>query len=260
MIRWRKFLEELALGAGELTMRYFGKVHEIEHKKNAGIVTEADHNAEIYLVKKILKKYPQSSIITEESGELTREKQLVWVIDPLDGTSNYAHGYPWFCVSIGLYEDGKPEAGVVYHPPLKDMFYAEKGAGTLLNGKHVRVSRTTRFEDSLLSTGFYYCKGEKLRSEMNIFRVLNEVALGVRRPGSAALDLAYVACGRFDAFWERGLAPWDVAAGLLLVMEAGGVTSDYRGQKTTLFSKEVIASNGLMHSKMVKMIRMADKG
>lgn len=236
-------------------MRYFHRTHRIEVKKDAGIVTEADKAAEKFILKRISRKYPESSIITEESGEYRRGDSLCWVIDPLDGTSNYAHGFPWFCVSIGLYEEGAPRAGVIYHPVLKEMFYAEKGRGAFLNGKRVRVSKTSRLDESLLATGFYYSKGKELRKDVEAFGRMNEAALGVRRPGSAALDLAFVACGRFDGFWERGLSPWDVAAGFLMVTEAGGEVSDYRGNETSMFGREVVASNGRLHSPMVKVLR-----
>lgn len=252
---WQSFMLRVAKEGGDVLMRYFHRPHRIEVKKGAGIVTEADKAAEKVILQRISRKFPESSIITEESGEYRRSDSLCWVIDPLDGTSNYAHGFPWFCVSIGLYEDGKPVAGVVYHPILNEMFYAERGRGAYLNGKRIRVSKAKRLDESLLATGFYYSKGKELQKDVEAFGRMNEAALGVRRPGSAALDLAFVACGRFDGFWERGLSPWDVAAGFLLVTEAGGTLSDYRGKTTSIFGKEVIASNGHLHTPMVKHLR-----
>ena len=255
MTTLKRFLLTTAEDAGEVLMKYFHRKHRIEVKKGEGIVTEADKAAERLILSRLSRNFPNSSIITEESGEYRRDDTLCWVIDPLDGTTNYAHGFPWFCVSIGLYEEGKPKAGVIYHPVLKEMFFTESGRGAFLNDRRIKVSRTRRLEDSLLSTGFYYSRGKALGHQVEIFRRLNQTARGVRRPGSAALDLAYVACGRFDGFWERGLSPWDVAAGFLMVEEAGGKVSDYRGQPTDLHAREVVASNRLVHAPMLKIVR-----
>lgn len=248
------FIISLAKGAGGILMKYFGKPHQIEVKPNAGIVTEADKAAERYLVNKILRKFPKSSIVTEETGEYPGDSGLLWVIDPLDGTSNYAHGFPWFCVSIGLYFEGEPKAGVIYQPFTRELYYAEKGKGAFLNGKRIRVSKTKRLEESLVGTGFYYSKARSLEREVDVFRQMNEIALAVRRPGSAALDLACVAAGRFDGFWERGLSSWDVAAGFLLVEEAGGKVTDYGGKETSIFGKKCLASNGRIHRRMQAIV------
>ena len=250
-----KFLKTLAIGAGNVLMRYFSKKHRVEVKPNAGIVTEADKAAEAYLIKNILRKFPKSSIITEETGEYHGDSGLLWITDPLDGTSNYAHGFPWFCVSIGVYLHGKPRAGVIYQPFTRELYYAEKGKGAFLNGKRIYVSRTKSLKEALLGTGFYYSKARSLKAEVEVFREMNEVALAVRRPGSAALDLACVAAGRFDGFWERGLSSWDVAAGFLLVEEAGGKVTNYQGEPTTIFDKYCLASNGLVHKRMQSIVR-----
>ena len=254
-VNFRAFLPRLAGAAGKVLLEHYGKTHRVEWKPGAGIVTEADKRAEGVLLKKIFRKFPKSSIITEESGEYRGEGSLCWVLDPLDGTSNYAHGFPMFCVSIGLYEDGEAKAAVIYSPVLKEMFYAERGRGAYLNGRPIRVSKTKTVKEALLGTGFYYSTGAILRQEMKIFFRMNEAALAVRRPGSAALDLAFVACGRYDGFWERGLSPWDVAAGFLIVKEAGGMFTDYRGKKTDMFGKEVVASNGRIHKPLVSLMR-----
>jgi len=248
------FMKELATGAGGILMKHFNKTHRIEHKRNAGIVTEADKGAEAFLLKNIFRKYPNSSIITEESGEFRRGSELCWVLDPLDGTTNYASGLPWFCVSIGLMEEGELKAGVIYNPISKELFEGEIGKGAKLNGKRIRVSKEKRIGDSVIGTGFYYSKGETLRQEMEIFTRVNEYARGVRRPGSAALDLCFVAAGRYDGFWEKRLSPWDVAAGFVIVQEAGGVISNYKGKPTDIHEGEVIASNGGIHRKMVSII------
>lgn len=254
-----RFLTDIAVGAGDVLLKYFHKVHRIEHKVGAGIVTEADKFAEDFLLKKIFRNFPDSSIITEESGEYKHGGPLTWVLDPLDGTTNYAHGFPWFCVSIGVLEAGRARAGAIYQPVSKELFLGEAGRGATLNGKRIRVSREKRLEHALLGTGFYYYKGELLRSEMEIFRRMNEAARGVRRPGSAALDLAMVASGRYDGFWERGLSSWDVAAGFLLVQEAGGRVTNYQGKKTSIFDGEALASNGRIHKRIVETIRAPER-
>jgi myo-inositol-1(or 4)-monophosphatase len=251
----KSFMVEMAEGAGAILLKYLNKTHRIEHKLNAGIVTEADKFAEDYILKKIFRKYPKSSIITEESGEFKKDPSQLWVIDPLDGTTNYAHGFPWFCTSIGYYEEGVARAGIIYQPVSGEIFYAEKGKGAELNGKKIKVSKTKQISDALVGTGFYYTRGERLLEEMKIFSDFNQVARGVRRPGSAALDLAYVASGRYDGFWERGLSSWDVAAGFLLVTEAGGKISNYGGKDTDIFEKEAVATNGKLHGAMIEIFK-----
>lgn len=258
-MRFRKVIEKLCVGSGGILLKYWEKTHRIEKKPGAGIVTEADKASEAYLIKNIFRNYPKSSILTEESGEFRNESELRWIIDPLDGTTNYAHGFPWFCVSVGLQENGKEVAGGIFNPVTKELFYGEAGKGAYRNGKRLRVSRTKEISDSLLGTGFYYSKDRLLREEMRVFTVMNQYALGVRRPGAAALDLAYVASGRYDGFWERRLAAWDVAAGVVLVREAGGVLSDYRGRPTDIHAGEMLASNGHLHRRMVSLIRQALK-
>jgi myo-inositol-1(or 4)-monophosphatase len=249
-----QFTKKIAVEAGEVLLKYFGKAHRVRWKKNAGIVTEADEAAENLLMKNILRAYPSSSIITEESGEHLKGGELSWIMDPLDGTSNYAHHFPWFCVSIAVQREGVTSAGVVYQPVTRELFWAQKGKGSFLGDKRIKVSPCRRMKESLLGTGFYYFKGRGLTREIETFRKMNQLALAVRRPGSAALDLACVASGRYDGFWERGLSSWDVAAGFLLVEEAGGKITNYSGKSTTIFDKEVLASNGLLHRQMVKVI------
>lgn len=239
-------------------MKYFEKTHRVSRKFRAGIVTEADTEAERTILRHIRKAYPKSSIITEESGRFAGN-ELTWIIDPLDGTTNYAHSFPWFCVSIGVWRDGKPLAGVIYNPVYRELFFAEKDKGAYFNGKKIAVSATGQMRDALFGTGFYYSQGRRMGVELEIFRELNEVALGVRRPGSAALDLAYVACGRYDGFWERGLSPWDVAAGWILVEEAGGKVSDYAGGPARIDGREIVVSNGRLHRSLVFHIQKAQR-
>lgn len=251
----KKFLCDLALGVGKIHLKYFGKVAYIDRKEGAGLVTEADHKSEKYALQKIFKNFPKSTIITEETGKHAGTGELVWILDPLDGTTNYAHGFPWFCVSIAVHENGKPRAGVIYQPLTKELFYAEKGRGATRNGKKITVSKTTELRDALLGTGFYYTTGKKLAEEVEIFRKVQDKSLGVRRPGSAAMDLAYMSCGIYDGFWERGLSSWDVAAGMILIEEAGGKVTDYRGNPTVVDSGELVATNGILHSPILGLIR-----
>jgi len=254
-MRLGEFVKSVAAGAGEVLLKYFNRVRRIERKLNAGIVTEADKYAEDYILKRIFRSFPDSSVITEESGEYKRESSLCWIIDPLDGTTNYAHGFPWFCVSIAVYEGKKGLAGAIYQPTTGEMFSAVSGHGARLNGKRIHVTRETNIEDALLGTGFRYATGEHLGREIYAFHRVSEVARGVRRPGAAALDLAFVACGRYDGFWERGLSPWDVAAGFLLVEEAGGKISDYRGSPTGCHDGECVASNGKLHGRLIRLLK-----
>ncbi len=246
------FLREIAVGAGKILLKHFRKPIKIQKKDGAGIVTEADHRSEEYLLAQIKKHFPDSEIITEESGLHKKEGSTYrWIMDPLDGTSNFAHGFPWFCVSIGVQRNDELVAGVIYHPCLEELFWVEKGRGAFLwdkFGKHrLSVSTTAKIEDAMLGTGFYYFKGMELNDEVERFGRMSEKARAVRRPGAAALDLAYVACGRFDGFWERGLSAWDVAAGMLLITEAGGRVSDYAGGVANVEGAEILASNGVIH-------------
>jgi len=254
-VRWKKLLTELCHGAGKILLKHYGKIKNIEYKPNAGIVTEADKASEKYLLAKLLKLFPKSTIITEETGPYHGSSNLVWHIDPLDGTTNYAHGFPWFCISIAVYDVDAPLAGAVFNPVTDELFLAEVGAGATLNGKKISVSKTVDLKDCLLGTGFYYTSGQKLAEEIQIFGRVQNNCQGVRRPGSAAMDLAYVACGRYDGFWERGLKSWDVAAGRILVEEAGGSVSNYSGQKFSLHEAEIAATNKLIHPKVLSLLK-----
>ena len=183
-----------------------------------------------------------------------------WLIDPLDGTSNFAHGFPWFCVSIALEIRGEVKYGVIYQPVLDELFYCEKGKGAFLNSAPIKVSKMAKIADSLIATGFSYLRDEVLRRDVKRFLQVQQVALGVRRAGSAALDFANVACGRFAGFYEYGLSPWDVAAGFLLVKEAGGKLSNYEGAEASIYGKYVVASNGLVHDELLGTIKVNGAG
>jgi len=226
---------------------------KVEQKGRNDFVSEADRNAERAVIDTILKHYPEHAILAEESGS-QGDSDHVWVIDPLDGTTNFLHGFPVFCVSVGLLVRGRQEHAAIYDPLRDELFTASRGAGAQLNGRRIRVSGETRLERALLGTGFPYRESnEALVPYLNMFRRAIENSAGVRRPGSAALDLASVAAGRFDAFWETGLASWDLAAGGLLVREAGGIVSGLDGSENFLESGHVLAATPKIYAALAKL-------
>lgn len=259
---WLSKATEAAQAAGEVLSRYFGKSFQVNLKKNAGLVTPADQEAEA-VAKGILKRaFPEFDILAEESfnpkdGKFSSYSEGRWIIDPLDGTTNFVHGFPMFCVSIALEVHGKLEVGVIYHPIFKELYVARRGGGAFLNETPIKVSQTSKLENALLTTGFSYTKGPQLQKEIRHFKYLSEIARGIRRPGSAALDLAYTARGVFDGFWERGLSPWDIAAGALLVEEAGGKVSNFEGGPFQKTWKEIVASNSHLYPKLVRHLEMS---
>src|SRR6266446_1444080 len=225
------FLEtsaEIARESGALLATYFERRVAFELKGEHDLVTEADRASERLVVERLRSHFPAHSIVAEEGGGHEGKSEFRWYVDPLDGTTNFAHGYPVYNVTMGLERDGEMLVGVVFDPSRQEMFSAERGAGAYLNNRRIRVSASKRLADSLSSTGF---PSRKRHENVNIhfYHQMAMASHGVRRTGSAALDLAYVACGRLDAFWEFGLKPWDMAAGALLVREAGGSVSDMRG-------------------------------
>jgi myo-inositol-1(or 4)-monophosphatase len=251
------FAIETAREAGQILLDKLGKI-TVSKKGDINLVTEADLASEKHIVEKIRSHYPKHSILAEESGEsvalIDGDKRWKWIIDPLDGTTNYAHGYPCFCVTIALEHDGEIVIGVTYDPTRNETFSAEKGQGASLNNKSVRVSDTEKLSEALIVTGFPYDIGQR----DNFARHLTDFLLksrGVRRDGSAAIDMAYVACGRFDGFWEEGLNPWDVAAGVLFIEEAGGRVSYYDDSPFSIYAPPICASNGLIHSEMLELLR-----
>lgn len=252
------FAIQTARDAGRVLAERFGRKIEISNKSEIDLVTESDLASERLIIDRIKTHYPRHAILAEESGAsgpADRETQSDWrwIIDPLDGTTNYAHGYPCFCVSIGLECNGRRELGVVYDPIRDEMFTAERGQGAALNGRRIRVSPTPALASALLCTGFPYDVRE--RSEFaRHFANFIMAAQGVRRDGAAALDLAYVAAGRFDGFWEEGLKPWDVAAGALIIEEAGGRVSNYVDGPLDIFTPPILASNGLIHEAMMRVL------
>lgn len=242
-------MQDLARQAGGLLMSFFGKV-TIEYKGEADLVTKADRASESLIVEHIRQRWPDHDLIGEEGSRTETGSDYRWYVDPLDGTTNFAHGYPVFCVSLGLDFRGERIAGVVYDPNRDEMFVAAKGSGTSLNGRPARVSKTPRLQESLIATGFPSHKRHK-NPNINFYHQLTLRSHGVRRAGSAALDLCYVACGRYDAFWEFNLNPWDTAAGVLIVQEAGGKVTNFSGQPFSIDSRQVMASNTILHDELL---------
>jgi myo-inositol-1(or 4)-monophosphatase len=244
-------VEPIAREAGALLLGYLAKHVTIEYKGDVDLVTEADRASEKFIVERLQARWPEHGIVGEEGTRSEADAEYRWYVDPLDGTTNFAHGYPVFCVSIALVRrDGQLEAGVLYDPTRDEMFSAERGDGATLNGKKLQVSKTTRLAESLLGTGFPSHKRHK-NPNIHFYHQLTLRSHGVRRAGSAALDLANVASGRYDGYWEFNLNPWDTAAGVLLVQEAGGTVTRFDGTPFRLDSREVLASNGLIHEELI---------
>ena len=247
-----QFLEaavETAIEAGGVLLCEFHRPAKISYKGEADLVTEADRHSEEAIVGRLRKSFPKHTILAEEGGVQEGDARYRWIVDPLDGTTNFAHGYPCFAVSIGLEEAGEMLVGVIYQPITKELFTGARGEGAFLNEKRIGVSSVEHLSTSLLATGF---PSTKRTHSPNIHYYWNFTlrSHGVRRDGSAALDLASVACGRFDGFWEFGLHPWDTAAGVLLVREAGGMVTNFSGQPYRLGDHEILASNGRIHAEM----------
>jgi len=250
------FAIQTARDAGGILLEKFGRI-TVMKKGDINLVTEADLASEALIIERIKTYHPRHSVLAEESGEaivIGGDSKWKWIVDPLDGTTKYAHGYPCFCVTMALEHDGHIVVGVTYDPTRNEVFAAEKGGGASLNGKPISVSAETKLSESLIVTGFPYNFKEVPQFERSLKEFLLR-SRGVRRDGSAAIDMAYVACGRFDGFWEEGLHPWDVAAGKLLIEEAGGRISYYDGSDFSIYSPPICASNGSIHGQMLEVLR-----
>jgi len=247
----RKTAFRAALEAGKLILERVGDKHKIDYKSPFNLVTDVDKASEALILEIIRSEFPDDEILAEESGASKQKSSRLWVIDPLDGTTNFAHGYPFFCVSIGLVENNERVLGVVLNPVADELFWAEKGGGAFCNDEEIHVSSVSRLEESLLATGFPPNTAEAERTNMEQFKTLTNLSHGVRRDGAAALDICFVAIGRLDGFWERKLSPWDVAAASLIVEEAGGKVTDLSGKEFNLFEGHIIASNSLIHAEVV---------
>jgi myo-inositol-1(or 4)-monophosphatase len=252
-------MSAVAREAGALLMDFFRQRVKIEYKGEADLVTAADRASEKLILERIRTRWPDHDIVGEEGARIETGADYRWYIDPLDGTTNFAHGFPVFCVSLGLTFRGERKAGVLYDPTRDELFSAERGKGAYLNGTRLEVSKTPRLCESLVATGF---PSHKRHKNPNIFfyHVVTLRSHGVRRAGSAALDLASVACGRFDGFWEFNLNPWDTCAGVLIVEEAGGKVSGFHGEPVGVTDRDVVASNGVIHGEMLEVFEQVFAG
>ena len=244
---------EAVRAAGAIIRAGWGEIHNVEMKGAINPVTEIDHAAERSILERLRAATPTFSILAEESGAFENDAEWRWVIDPLDGTVNYAHHFPYFAVSLGLVHQGQSEIGVVYDPILDQLFSAERSGGAYLNGQPIHCSRTATLAQCIVATGFPYDVWQSGKNTLELARVVRR-AQTVRVNGCAALDMAYVACGRFDAYYDAGLYPWDAAAARLLVTEAGGTFTEYGGEPAQLDTRMIIASNGRIHSELAEIV------
>ena len=251
-----KAAKQYALEAGAILKKGFNLKKRIAYKGRIDPVTEYDLKSEKYLVGQIKSHFPDHTILAEEGSTAlaTADSDYRWVLDPLDGTVNYARGFPMYCVSIGVEHQGEPVVGVVYDPEREELFYAAKGKGAFLNGRRIHVSNEKRLDRALLATGFAYDIGTARKNNLGLFARMAKKAQGIRRPGSAALDLCWVATGRMDGFWELRLHPWDTAAALVIIAEAGGKYSRIRGEKFSIHDQDLLVSNGFLHRQMQKVL------
>ncbi len=246
--------KRIAWEAGRILKERFGKYNRIDFKGDINLVTDTDRISQEFIREEIKKIYPDHSLLSEEGLEIRTQSPFRWIIDPLDGTTNFAHGLPVFAVSIAVEFEGEIFGGVVYNPVMDELFWSEKGKGAYLWQERIRVSETESLSKSLLATGFPYDIREDSNNNLNYFSRFAIRAQAIRRMGAASIDLCYVACGRFDGFWELKLFPWDVAAGTLIVEEAGGKITDFKGLPTNIYSKEIVASNRKIHEEMIEVL------
>jgi myo-inositol-1(or 4)-monophosphatase len=245
-----------ALQAGRVIMEGYGQIERVDEKQHHDFVTDVDHRSEKAVIQHIRRAFPDHAILAEESGA-QYEHTCRWIIDPLDGTTNFIHGIPMFAVSIALEIAGELQLGVVYEPVRKELFVAEKGCGATLNDRRIYVSSHRTLSHCLLATGFPFRTLDHVDGYLRIFRSVMTQVSGIRRPGSAALDLCYLAAGRVDGFWELNLSPWDIAAGALMIEEAGGRITRFNGDPGFLYRGHVIGSNGLIHDWLLDEARRA---
>lgn len=246
---------EIAKEAGALQLDKLPKAKQIQYKGKFNIVTEVDKACEKLICDFLKERFPSHDILAEEGTELKTKSEWLWVVDPLDGTVNYAHGYPLFSVSIALLHKGRPAVGVVYEPNRGELFAAERGGGAMLNDKPIRVSQTKDVYSSMIATGFAYNVADTLRNNLDIFERFIIKCHAIRRDGVASTDMCYVACGRYDGFWELYLKPWDIAAASVIVEEAGGALSMFDGRPLDIFGDEIVANNGRIHQEMLGIIK-----
>ncbi len=254
-----RFAVEIARDAGKLLLDYQGKLRNVKGKSVAhDLVTEADISAENLILERIREKYPHHGILSEETGSTRKPGSFRWVVDPLDGTTNYVHGYSVFAVSIALEYQGETISGVVYNPAENECFHATAGSGAFLNDKKIRPSRISTVKDGLFLSGFPYQQDERWHKSFEIFRKVYGASQGVRRLGAASLDLCYVAAGRFEGYWEFNLKPWDIRAGEFILREAGGVTSDWDGSPLPPSGARILGSNKGVHHELISLLTSTD--
>ncbi len=252
-------ISDIARKAGRIQMECLGRALRIEYKGVIDIVTDVDRRCEEMILSELGRHFPGDEILAEEGGVRSGNAARRWIVDPLDGTVNFAHGFPFFCVSIALEEDGELAAGAIFDPNRDELFTAEKGKGAQLNGKRMQVSTIPELNKAMLATGFAYNVREVERLDnLDNFGNFVKRACAVRRPGSAAIDLAWLACGRIDGFWELFLKPWDIAAGVLIIREAGGRVTSFNGGPLDIFGTEILASNGLIHEEMQEVLKIRE--
>lgn len=252
--RIEKASVEIVLKTGRYLKDNLGKIKETQFKSAINLVTNIDHKAEEMIIGGLKKYFPEHGFLSEEIGEIKGNSEFRWILDPLDGTTNYAHCFPFYAISLALEKDGKPMFGLVYDPERNELFSAELNRGAYLNNNPIKVSVISDLEKSLLATGFSYKIRESKDNNISHFKDFLLTSQAVRRAGSASLDLCYVACGRFDGFWELDLNPWDTAAGWLIIEEAGGVVTAFNGESYNFYLKEILASNGKIHKKMSQIL------
>jgi myo-inositol-1(or 4)-monophosphatase len=250
-----EFAVDLAFEAGRIQKRRYRERHSIFHKGEINIVTDVDLACQERMMSLIARRFPNDRVISEEKDNIFDGGGNRWIIDPIDGTTNYAHGYPFFCSSVAYEAGGKVVCGAVYNPIFDELFFAEAGKGSYLNGRRLTVSRTGELKQSLLVTGFPYDINTSNVNNIDHFVSFLYRAQAVRRDGSAALNLSYVAAGRFEGFWELKLNSWDMAAGMLILTEAGGVVTDLAGGPFSIYGGQIVASNGLVHQEMLKVLK-----
>lgn len=246
--------KKAVLEAGQIILKALDKPRNPDFKGRADLVTDTDRQCEEIIISYINRAFPDHSILAEESGSFNTNSEYQWVIDPLDGTTNFVHGYPSFGVSIGCYKKGIPEIGVVLELPINRLFTAIKDGGSFVNEVTIKVSETADLGRSLLVTGFGYEHGEKWEANMDLFKSFTDMTQGVRRLGAASVDLCHLACGMVDGFWEFDLKPWDTAAGILIAIEAGGKITQMNGNHYNIYDNNLLATNGQIHQKMISQI------
>ena len=244
------FAREVAVGAGAILRKGFNRVRKIDYKGRIDPVTDVDLKSEQYITRKIERRYPQHEILTEEDTARGNSSEFRWIIDPLDGTVNFAHGFPIYCVSIALEHQGELVVGAVYDPERAELFWTSQGQNAYLNGRIISVTNERRLDRALLATGFAYDIATARKNNLGYFSRMAKKAQGIRRPGSAALDLCWLACGRIDGFWELKLHPWDTAAAIQFVLNAGGKASRIDGSPWSVYDADLLASNSSLHEQM----------